>query len=312
MLYPTRIKSIILACLASLQITVVAQPETRIRVSGTHCTLSPPADFTPAKNFTGFQHDASGSSIMVAEIPGPYAQMAAGFTEDALRQRGMTMLYRENVMIGQTSGLLLGVKQSAYGVVYLKNILLFGDSALTVVVNGIIPQAHSGMEAAVKNAVLSIEYQPESTAAPLEGVLFQISPEGTNFLLARSTMGTLLYTLDGKVPTLAPEKAMFLISNSISKVNPEDKMAYATERLRKLPRGESMVIESSNSVQVAGMPGTEIIAFGNDSDGRQQLTYFVMLFDDNSNYFLMVGSTLDNFETHLAAFRRMTGTFQLK
>ena len=47
-------------------------------VPGTSATLTPPDGFVEATRFPGFIKESTGSSIMISEIPGPYAEVTAG------------------------------------------------------------------------------------------------------------------------------------------------------------------------------------------------------------------------------------------
>ncbi len=53
---------------------------TSVAVPGTSVRLPPPEGFMPADRFPGFMKESTGSSIMVSEIPGPYGEVTAGFS----------------------------------------------------------------------------------------------------------------------------------------------------------------------------------------------------------------------------------------
>ncbi len=84
-------------------------PETTlVSVPGTSVSLPPPAGFIPADRFPGFMKESTGSSIMVSEIPGPYAEVTAGFSDKRQMQaRGMTLLDHSSVTVDRQRAMLL-------------------------------------------------------------------------------------------------------------------------------------------------------------------------------------------------------------
>lgn len=58
-------------------------------VVGTRVSLAPPVEFIPSAQFPGYQQESTGASIMVTEIPGPFAEVSAGFARPSeLAKRG--------------------------------------------------------------------------------------------------------------------------------------------------------------------------------------------------------------------------------
>jgi hypothetical protein len=78
-----------------------AQPKL-VKVHGTKVSLVPPAGLKPSERFPGFVDEEASSSIMIAEMPAPYSEMAKAMTKEAwvakgepLATKGMTMLSRK-------------------------------------------------------------------------------------------------------------------------------------------------------------------------------------------------------------------------
>src|SRR5687768_14607195 len=70
-------------------------PAKPVPVRGTRVSMPVPAGFTEATSFSGFQQAATGSSVMVTELPAPFAQIASGMTPEQMGPRGMKLLSRE-------------------------------------------------------------------------------------------------------------------------------------------------------------------------------------------------------------------------
>src|SRR5215218_9058385 len=97
-----------------------------VKVPGTKCSLIPPAGFEPSSSFGGFQNAETGASIMINEIPAPYQEMVDGFTEEALKARGMTLTSKEPIDFNHSKATMIRLNQAANGITYLKQILIFG------------------------------------------------------------------------------------------------------------------------------------------------------------------------------------------
>src|SRR5687768_6123448 len=85
-------------------------------VVGTKVSLKPPDGFTPSSQFPGYWLESLGSSIMITELPAPFAETSAGFSNPSeLMKRGMSLLSKQEVKVNGYSGLLVQVKQNAFG-----------------------------------------------------------------------------------------------------------------------------------------------------------------------------------------------------
>ncbi len=280
-----------------------------IKVSGTKCSIIPPEGFVIATSFSGFQQNETGASIMLNELPGPYQSMSDGFTAEALKSKGMTLLSKEIIGFNNSKATLVKVSQPANGTIYFKQILLFGDEKNTVIVNGIYPESSKNIEGKIKEALLSTTYNSSQNDDPLEAAGFIVNTDGTDFKVAKYISGSLVFSTDGQIPT---EKPTFIVGNSLTRVSFENQKQYAEERLKKLPRGELNVIRESKEVAIDNLKGYEIVANGKDKNNKPELVYQVVLFEDKGGYFIMVGKATEEFEKHLASFRSISKTFKRK
>jgi hypothetical protein len=285
------------------------QTENHIKVPGTKCSLIPPAGFIAATNFSGFQNTETGSSIMINELPAPYQTLADGFTAEALKSRGMTLIKKQTIDFNGSKATLIDVTQSANGTTYLKQMLVFGDSKGTVLVNGIYPEASKDIEAKIKDALLSIVYNTSQNDNPLEAATFTIDTKDTDFKLIKYMSGSLLYSTDGKIPT---EKPTLIVGNSLAKVPTQNQKKHSEERLKKLPRGEFNEIKTINEITIDNLKGYEIVANGKTKDEKPELVYQVMLFNEIGDYYIIVGQTKEDFDKYLDTFKKMAKTFKLK
>ena len=295
-------------CLFALN-TGFAQSDRHAKVAGTKCSIIPPEGFVPAANFSGFQNAENGASVMVSELPAPYAELSQAFTADALKSKGMTLISRETIDFNQGKATYLTVSQAAGGTPYLKQILMFGDAGKTVMVNGIYPEAAKAIAPRIKACLLSTVYNAAQAEDPLAAANFSIETSGTHFKFAKYWSGSLMYSEDGKVPT---EGAMFIGTNSLGHAAAGDKKQHAIQVLMQLPNGEHTKVQKIEPVRIDDMDGYEIVAQGKNKKMEDELVYQVILYTDESEYFRLIGLASADQEKNLAAFRKLARTFKRK
>ncbi|MCE7043622.1 hypothetical protein [Dyadobacter sp. CY312] len=286
--------------------SLFAQTSKQIQIPGTKYSMVPPAGFVASSNFSGFQNNVACASIMVSELPAPVSTINNGLTADALKTKGMTLIEEKSVDFNEGKARILKISQPANGTVYLKQMLVFGDSLKTVMVNGIYPEASQTNEAALLDAMLSTTFDKNQNDNPLDAVNFRIDVSGTEFKLAKYMSGSIIYTKDGKIPT---NKPMFIAGGSISKMAILDRRVFSIERLRKLPGGESATVEKINEVEIDKLPGYAILGH-NDSDSST--IYQVILFTDTDDYYILIGIAKENKEENLALFKKVSESFRRK
>lgn len=285
------------------------QTEKHIKVSGTKCSLIPPIGFVAATTFSGFQNESTGASIMISELPAPYQTLVDGFTAEALQSRGMTLLKKQIIDFKGSKATLINLTQPANGTTYIKQMLIFGDSEGTVLVNGIYPEASKDIESAIKDALLSTVVTLSQKENPLEAATFTIDIKNTDFKLIKYMSGSLLFSTDGKIPT---EKPTLIVGNSLAKIAIQHQKKYSEERLRKLPRGDLSVIKEINEISIDNLKGFEIVANGKTKDDKPELVYQVMLFDESGDYYIIVGQSKDDIGNYLEIFKKVARTFERK
>lgn len=278
-------------------------------ISGTKYSMIPPAGFIASTSFSGFQNSKLGASIMVTELPIAMQATVESFTADALREKGMTLIDKQTIDFDKAKATFIYLSQQANGTMYLKQMLVLGDHKKTVMLNGIYPEASKDIADAIKTALLSTTYNEQQNDDPLDAVKFKIEVSGTPFKLAKFISGSLVFSTDGKIPTLTPT---LIAGNSIGNASITDQKGFCVERLKKLPRGESNTVKEINAVTIDHLPGYEIIADGKSKDSQDQLIYQVILFTGTGEYFIIVGSATEDFQTNLQQFKNITQTFKRK
>jgi len=283
------------------------------QIAGTKFFLVPPTGFIPATTFQGYQQMNSGASILVMEIPGPFSESTKGFNEQGLKTQEVVLKKKEEIKVNGNQGLFLTTEQFAYGTNYSKYILVFGDSKATYMVNGTFPKEVTDLEKDIRESMLSVVYESGLTVDPLSAISFTVDTENTKLKFGKSMTGMLLYTVDGKVPTESNDKTTFIVGLSLANVQTVDKKLTAITRLKRMPYTDLKIDENKiNEIEIDGISGYEIVGEGLDkSNGTKEFVYQVMLFTDNG-YYIIVGTTKNNFEQNLELFKKVSRTLRRK
>jgi hypothetical protein len=272
-----------------------------------------PPGFEKADSFDGFGQRQTQSSILAISVPGPYSKIAAGFTLEQMRARGWSLRRREKIEISGMPGILVHFEQPAYGTVFLKWLVAFGDEQSTKLVTAAFPKSQEQeLSAVLKAAVLSARLAPSGPADPGAGLPFTIDAS-EQLKLAPGISNTLLYTKDGTAPIKSPEDPLFVAAPSLVKGLAGDKQQFAEQRLRQTASTKGLVIESTDAITIDGLEGYESVAKAEDArSGTSLVIYQAILFDQDS-YVLMQGRVgAESSDTYLPEFKTMARSFKRK
>ena len=246
---------------------------------------------------------------MINELPAPYQSLVDGLTADALKTKGMTLVSKQEIDFNGSRATLINITQPANGTTYIKQMLVFGDTKGTVLVNGIYPETSKDIKAKIEEALLSTVYNAAQDDDPAGAATFSIDVNGTDLKLIKYMSGSLLYSVDGKIPT---DKPTLIVGNSLAKIPAQNQKKYAEQRLKKLPVGELLSIREIKEIRVDNLEGYEIVANGKSKDGKPELIYQVMLFNDRGDYYIILGQAQEDFQHNLTTFKKVAKTFKRK
>ncbi|WP_285055388.1 hypothetical protein [Pedobacter ginsengisoli] len=302
-------KNFLLTLFISFTTVAFGQTAAHKQVPGTKCSLVPPAGFVPATSFNGFQHNESGSSIMITQMAGPYSKIVAGFVPENLAKQGMTMAKKEVVDFNGNKALSIKLSQKANGMDYLKEMLVIGNESTTVMVIGTYPETSKNMEATIHKALFSTVYDEKKNDDPVAAANFTIDVTGSDFKIDKTMSGMVIYKMDDEIPS---KKPTLLAGQSIGKVISTDLKQYAINRVKKLPDLQQAEIKAANPITIDGLSGYEIVALNKNKDDVAEQTYVAMLFKPDNGYFIIVGKAQADLEMNLNLFKKIASTFKQK
>ncbi|MBI5217732.1 MAG: hypothetical protein HY958_02225 [Bacteroidia bacterium] len=284
-----------------------------ISVPGTKISMFSPKGFTLATDFKGFRNVATGSSIMITIIPGNINNNLPGFTKDMLQNSGVFMLGSEEFKINGFRAVLIKAKQIAYQNSYLKWMLITGNDKETYLVNGSFLEKMEKEESkTVLASVLSTVYQPDKKVNPTEGMAFELSVKNTKFKQAKLVTNSLIYTVDGLVPTKSKDLSIITASAMTLSAKVNDQKKYCINSIKQYPSISEIPDKNIMSLIIDNCMGYEIFAYGvNKKNAKTELIYQAVLFNGDMSY-SMVGIAVDAFEENLKIFKQIMQTFKKK
>lgn len=309
--YEKTITLVILLMLAFLNTGIASE-----RIAGTKVLIDPPPSFVKANQFPGYIMAATGASIVVNPIPGgPYTEVAKGFSPQRLSSRGMLLISKEITQVGDVEATLVQVSQQAYGIEFLKWMLIFGDASETILVVATFPQRyHRMLSDRLKAAVLSSQWQRNLQVDFFEGVGFRIEESGA-MKIANKMGNNLFLTKNGDFPIKQQGDPIIVVGSSISQdwQVPGDKKDYSKLRFRKTKTLTDIVISNQTALQIDGLEGYIVRGIGADKrTGRSTYIEQCLLFTKDGYYILQALVAAVDQDKYRSDFSHVIQSFKRK
>lgn len=280
-------------------------------IKGTKVSLIPPKGFTDGINFLGLQQTESGSSIMILDIPGPYSETSKGITKENMLSKGVEVEKIENLTINGLPAIFVTGTQNAYGNIYTKFILVFGTVNETIMINGVYPENLKKVGDEIKKSMLTVFFEADKKINPFEALDYSIDVSKTKLKFGKSMSNSLIFSVDGQVPTTSNDKTNLIVAKSFSQITIEDKKLFCINRLKQTPI-EIENIEYTNEITIDGISGYEIFAKGkNKKSAETENIYQVILFSDKL-YYILFGTTNDETDNSIDEIKKAVMTFKRK
>jgi len=249
------------------------------QVPGTGVSLSPPPGFKAAERFAGFVDAATGASIMINEIPGPFGEVTAAFRDPKLLgARGLELLDTESLAIGGEPALLVHAAQQVQGVRYRKWMLAVDHAGGTTLIAANYPaDAADTVEEALRAALLGTELG--AATDPADALRFTLAPPAP-FALASVIGQTAVYTPEGGFPVQDESVPLLVAGLSVAAGPPVlERQAFAEQRITQVAGVKDPSVQGSTAVGIGGLLGVRTLATGEGAGGTPLTVLQIMLFD---------------------------------
>lgn len=291
---------------------MTATPDGVVHVAGSHVSLVPPPGWEVATSFPGFQEASSGSSILVAELPGPFTEVIAGLTPEGLASKGITLVERSDLTLDGRQALLIeGTQATAAGEVG-RWLLVVGTSNLTALVNGAYPAGDQQRRGLIEASLRSVVFDPDGSTGASDGLTFEIDPVAP-LRRAGILANSLLLNTSGRIPSADPREPTLIIAPSLGNVPVGDLETFARQRLAQLPKVANLTVTDVASVTIDGREGVELTATGKRTDDGSAISIYSVMLAGDQGYVLMVGeAATTDAATFIDVFRATARTFRDK
>lgn len=284
--------------------------ENHVQIKGTSIFMIPPNSFKASDNFKGFQNPIDQTSmIMAVEIPGPYSEVSKGFNLEMLKTRGMNLKSKKEIQVAGLKGILVELDQSANGMDFSKQILIYGNEKESTLINGVYLKDSIQLGQKIKESILTTFVDLETESNPREALKYSLN-ENAGGLKFHSVIGNgMLFNRDLKTPTESIDKASLLTDKSFAEVVIENRKMFCTSRIKKYPDDYSLIPSKGiNNIEIDNLKGFELFAKNNDNKNEEM--YQVILFNENGGYYLFVG-TYEN-DSAISDIKNVIQTFSRK
>jgi len=284
--------------------------ENHIQINGTNIFMIPPVSFESTSNFKGFQNPTDQTSmIMTIEIPGPYSEASKGFNSEMLKAQGMELKTKKEIQVAEFNGLLIELDQPANGMIFSKQILIYGNEKSSTLINGVYLKDSLQLGEKIKQSVLTTFVDSKTESNPREALNYSLN-ENVGSLKFKAVIGNgMLFNRDLKTPTESVDKATLLTDKSYAEVEVKNEKLFCVSRLKKYPNDYSVIPSKGiNEIEIDNLKGFELFAKNNDKENEEM--YQVILFDENGGYYVFIGTYEVGSKQAIANIKAIVQTFE--
>jgi hypothetical protein len=301
----------VLIAIAIVQCQAIPTLAQAVRIPGTKVSLTPPAGFSPAKRYPGFERAAEQASIMVTELPAPADDMMRAMTKRALASRGMTLISAQDVLVSGRPARLLNVHQPTANGDVLKWMLITGEPTTTIMVVGTFPAASPpSTGSSIQQALLTTSWGAAGAPSAFEGLPFRVTPT-SRLKVARRVSNLLMFTESGTTGSPGSTEALYLVGHSIGEGRIADVPSFSETRARQTNLIKSVGNFEGRVVQVDELDAYELEADALDTRSGVPMRLYQVIIPDDTGYFIVQGlSRADRAGETFAEFRAITASFR--
>jgi len=203
--------------------------------------LEPPAGFTASTKFPGFENPQANAAIIIVELPAEaYAEIEKGFTDEALKARGMTVQAREPLTVSGGQGIFVAGPQESGGQKRYEAVMIANVSGITTIVSvQMLEASHATLtDAMLRDAFKTVAVRKEVPEAEKLSVLPYKLGNLAGFRIVRSGRDGAVILTDGPGDAVEAVAQPFMIIGIApgQAPKPEERDAFARSMARSRNR----------------------------------------------------------------------------
>lgn len=236
-----------------------------------------PAGFKLSEKFAGFESPEASAAILIVDLANDaYADLEKGFTDEALRGRGMTVQVREPVTFKDGKGFFVSGPQESAGVKRYEAVLIANVANVTSItsVQMVDTSRATLTDAVIRDMFKTLTVRPQVPESERLAVLPYKIGDLAKFRIVRSGREGVAILTDGpKDEVTAVEQPFVLIGVAPGQPpKPEERDTFAKRLLSTAPGLKDIKITRAEPLRIGQTQGYEIVADAKDSGSGTDVT----------------------------------------
>ena len=286
------LRGILLWTLASLMLAAPARAADPVFPVNSRVGLVAPAGFTPSTKFSGFENPAASAAILLVELPNEaYADVEKGFTDEALKARGMTVKLREPITINGGKGFFVAGPQESNGVKRYESVMIANAGGITSIVSiQMVEATHATItDAMVRDTFKTLVVRPQVPESERLSVLPYKIGNLAKFRVVRSGREGVAILTDGPNDEVTAVDQPFLLIGVAPGEAPKagDRDKFARNLFGTIPGIKDIKVTRAEPLRIGQAQGYEIVADAKDAGSGTDVTTVQWLRFGQSGYLQM-------------------------
>jgi len=248
--------------------------------------LVTPAGFTPSNKFPGFENPQASAAILLVELPGDaYADVEKGFTDEALKARGMTVQLREPLTFRDGKGFFVAGPQESGGQKRHEQVLIANVGGMTSIVSvQMVEATHASLtDAVARDMFKTLAVRKDVPQSERLAVLPYKIGDLAKFRIVRSGREGVAILTDGPNDEVTAVEQPFVLIGVAPGAPPksEERDTFARRILGTAPGIKDIKVTRSEPLRIGQAQGYEIVADAKDASGNDVSTVQWLRFGQN-------------------------------
>ncbi|MBS7696393.1 MULTISPECIES: hypothetical protein [unclassified Chelatococcus] len=261
--------------------------------SGLNIGLVPPGEMREAKNFLGFEDEASGSAILMTELPADaFTRVVEGLKVGEMEKQGLAGIKREDWTLADAKAVFVSARQQARSHVINKWVLVASSPLSTAVVTVQVPEATSSAysDETVRTALKSLVFRkPPPMEEQIAALPFSLGKQA-GFRVSRVLAGTGLLMTEGPKDSIkgAEQPIVIVASGDGAIPGTLDQDRFARQAFNGLASIVAPEIKSARNLTLKNVPWHEITAVAQDSETKDKVFVMQAIRFDTTRYIRLI------------------------
>lgn len=287
-----RMRRIALGTLAGLMLAAPAHAADPVFPVNSRIGLVTPAGFTPSAKFPGFENPQASAAILLVELPGDaYADVEKGFTDEALKARGMTVQLREPLTFKDGRGFFVSGPQESGGVKRHESVMVATMAGVTSIVSVQMIEATRATltDAVVRDTFKTLAVRKDVPESERLAVLPYKIGNLAKFRIVRSGREGVAILTDGPNDEVTAVEQPFMLIGVAPGEAPkaDDRDKFARGLFGTVPGIKDVKITRAEPLRIGQAQGYEIVAEAKDAKSSTDVTAVQWLRFGQSGYLQM-------------------------